>query len=804
MISRDGTRRAKDAVMIKNYLMVTLRNLRKHKGYSLINITGLAIGMACSILIFLWVRDELSFDRFHANAARIDRVYRDEAVTAPGSSSALTSPPMAAAFKKDFPEVIKATRFGTWQRRLVTNGDKSFTEAGYMHADPDFFEMFSFPLVKGDPKTVFSNPNSVVLTESVAAKYFGDADPMGRTLTVDRAFDVVVTGVIQDPPSKSSLKFSMLSPFTLLLSRYFNDENSDNWGFNSFSTFLLFAPDVRLADFSAKLDGYLQRYAAEDTDRLVVQPLTDIHLRSTVGHEPFATGSIKYVWIFSALALFILAIASINFMNLTTARSAKRAREVGMRKVVGARRPQLVSQFFGESILMSLLALGGALLLVELSLGPFNRLSGKALASDSLEKLPVLLFCFGIALATGVLSGIYPALFLSSFRPIRVLKGILRGAGGGAAFRKTLVIIQFSLSVFLITGTAVISRQLTYMRTKDLGFEKARIIHLRLFGELIGKYPVIRERLLQNPDVVSVTASLALPTDIQNSPGTPDWDGKDPNAKWDIRADFVDFDYIETFRIPIVEGRSFSRDHATDAGEAYIVNEEAVRRMGLKRPVVGQRFAFWRQEGRIVGVMKDAHFQNFHRKIEPLVFKIFPDWFRFLYIKLRAGDTPAVVASIEKTWASLHLGYPFDYRFLDEDFDSLYRTEARMGTLFRTFAALAVFIACLGLFGLASFMAEQRTKEIGIRRVLGASIPGITTMMSREFAVWVLAANLLAWPAAWFFMGRWLRGFAYRAELSVWSFVASGAIALAVALLTVGALSVRAASANPADALRYE
>jgi putative ABC transport system permease protein len=790
--------------MLKNYLIVALRSLRKHKAYSLINITGLAIGMACSILIFLWVRDELSFDRFHADAARIVRVYRDKARTVPGSSSALTSPPMAAAFKKDFPEVLRSTRFGTWQRRLVTNGDKSFTETGYMHADPDFFEMFSFPFVKGDPKTAFSIPNSVVLTESAARKYFGADDPMGRTLTVDRAFDIVVTGVVQDPPSNSSLKFSMLSPFTLLLSKYIGEENADRWGFNSFSTFLLLAPDVRAADFNAKLDGYLQRYAADDTDRLAVQPLTDIHLRSAVGHEPFATGSIKYVWIFSALSLFILAIASINFMNLTTARYAKRAREVGMRKVVGAGRPQLVRQFLAESILTSLLALGAALILVELMLPSFNTLSGKALAANGLEKLPVLLSCFGIALATGLLSGIYPALFLSSFRPIRVLKGALRGAGGGAAFRKTLVVLQFSLSVFLITGTAVISRQMSYMRTKDLGFDKERIIHLRLFGELVGKYPVIRERLLQNPDVVSVTASLALPTDIQNSPGTPEWEGKDPNAKWDIRADFVDFDYIETFRVPIIEGRSFSQDYPTDADEAYIVNEEAVRRMGLKRPVVGQRFAFWGREGRIVGVMQDAHFQNLHRKIEPLVFKIFPDWFRFLYVRLRAGDTPAVLASIEKTWASLHLGYPFDYRCLDEDFDNLYRAEARMGTLFRTFAALAVFIACLGLFGLASFMAEQRTKEIGIRRILGASIPGITTMMSREYAVLVLAANVAAWPAAWFFMGRWLRGFAYRAELSVWSFFASGAIALAVALLTVGILSVKAASANPADALRYE
>ncbi len=790
--------------MIRNYLTVTLRNLRKHKAYSFINVTGLAIGMACSILILLWVRDELSYDRFHAEAGHIHRVYRDEAATAPGSGSALTPPPMAAAFKKDFPEVLRATRFGTWQRRLVVVGDRSFTETGHMHADPDFFAMFSFPFVKGDPETALAEPYSVVITSSAAKKYFGDEDPMGRTLTIDRAYDVVVTGVVEDPPPNSSLSFAMISPFKILLTEYIGDQNAENWGFNSFTTFLLLAPNVRAADFNAKLDGYLQRYVEEDTDRLAVQPLLAIHLRSTIGHDRLGTAGIKYVWIFSFLALFILAIASINFMNLTTARSAKRAREVGLRKVVGARRSQLVGQFFGESILMSLLALGFALILVEIFLPPFNALAGKDIATSWTANLPALAGCLCLALATGLFSGIYPALFLSSFRPLRVLKGTLRTAGGGSTFRKILVIAQFTLSVFLITGTAVISRQMHYMRARDLGFDKERIIHLRLFGELPGKYPVIKERLLQNPDVVSVTASLALPTDIQNSPGTPEWEGKDPDVKMEIKADFVDFDYVETFGVPIVEGRSFSREFATDADEAYLVNEEAVRRMGLEGPAVGKRFSFWGREGRIVGVMKDAHFQTYRQKIEPLVFKIFPDWFSTIYIKLRPGDTAAVLGSVEKAWASLDLGYPFDFRFLDENFENLYRVEARMGTIFRTFAGLAIFIACLGLFGLASYMAEQRTKEIGIRRILGATVTGITTMMSREFARWVLAANLIAWPAAWYFMDRWLQGFAYRATLSPWSFVVSGSIALAIALATVVSLSARAAVANPADALRYE
>lgn len=790
--------------MIRNYLVVALRNLRKYKAYSLINIGGLALGLASALLILLWVRDEAGFDRFHARADSLFRLYRIEKDSAPGSGSALTSPPMAAALKKDFPEVLSATRFGTWQQRLVANGDKSFSETGFLHADPDFFRMFSFPFLKGDPESAFSRPDAVVLSEGAAAKYFGSEDPMGRVLTVDRAFDVVVTGIVREPPSNSSLKFSLLSPFDLLVDRYIGEENRGNWGFNSFSTFLLLAPGVGAEGFTAKLEGYLKRFQPEDADRLAVQPLTEMHLRSALSHDFGGKGNLAYVWIFSALAFFVLAIAAMNFMNLATARSTKRAREVGIRKVVGARRPQLIRQFFAESMFTSVLAFAAALALVEAVLPAFNRLCGKHIATTWLQHPALFSGGLAIALGTGLVSGLYPAVLLSSFRPVRVLKGPLRQAGGGAAFRKILVIVQFSLSVFLIAGTLVISRQVHDLRTRALGFDKERVIHLKLFGELKDRYSFIKDALLRNPDVSAVSASLSLPTDIQNSPGIPDWQGKDPNAAFDIKADFVDFDYVEMLGIPMVEGRSFSRDFASDPQEAYLVNEEAVRRMGLAAPVVGKRFAFWGRQGRIIGVMKDAHFQSFRQKIEPLVFKMFPDWLRILYVKIRPGDVGAALASIEKTWTSLGLGYPFEHQFLDESFDELYRTEARLGSLFRTFAFLAIMIACLGLFGLASFLAEQRTKEIGIRRILGASIPGITATVSREFIFSVLAADLIAWPAAWYFMSRWLRGFAYRAALGPWPFVLSGLAALGIALATVAGLSIRAASADPVIALKYE
>lgn len=787
-----------------NYVKTAWRKIKRQKGYSFINVAGLAIGLSVCMMIVLWVVDEWSFDRFHANARRIFRVYRDESATRPNSGSALTSPPIAESLKKDFPEIIQATRFGTWERRLVSYRDKNFNETKYMHADPDFFAMFSFPLVKGDPRTAFAKPNSVVITEEMAAKYFGQEDPIGKVLTVNHSFDVAVTGVIKNVPSNSSLEFDFLSPFDLLLKQFFGEDISGNWGFNSFSTYVMLSPNASGENLNRKLLGYLKKYQPEDTDELALQPLTDIHLFSDLGHDYNNQGDIKYVWIFGALAIFVLLIASVNFMNLTTARSANRAKEVGLRKVVGAERIQLIRQFFGESIMMTLFALAIALMLVELLLPFFNTLSGKHLISAWRNNPSLFLTFIGIALVTGIFSGSYPALFLSSFQPIQVLKGSLSSTGANPLFRKALVIFQFSLSVFLVIGTIVISRQLSYMRNKDLGFNREHIIHLGIYGELHKKYGAIRDRFLQNPDVLHVTASLTLPTNIQNSPGTPEWEGKGPDEKMEIKADFVDFDYIETFDIPLVEGRSFSRDYATDPETAYIVNEEAVRRMRLQKPAVGKSFGFWSNKGQIIGVMKDAHFQTLHHKVEPLVFKIFPDWFFRMYVKIRPGDIAATLRSLEKTWDQMGLGYPFDFKFLDEDFQNLYNTEARLGNIFRSFTALAVFIACLGLFGLASFLAEQRTREIGIRKVLGASVFGIALRMSGDFTKWVLVANLIAWPVSWIVMSRWLNGFAYRSNLEGWIFLITAGLSLGLALLTVSFQSFRAARANPAKTLRQE
>jgi len=790
--------------LVWNYIKTALRVIRRQKAFSLINISGLAIGLAVCMLIVLWVADEWSFDRFHANAGRIYRVYRDESAAQAGSTSALTPPPMAAALKADFPDIIRATRFGYWRKPLVSFGEKKFNEENYRHADPDFFAMFTFPLLKGNPETVFADPYSVVLTESTAAKYFGKEDPMGKTLTVNNTYDVVVTGIMEDIPSNSSIRFELLSPFALLLKEFIGEDNNDNWGFNSFASYVMLADGLSSHDLDRKLDGYLKKYQDEDTDELALQPFTDIHLFSNLGHDIRGRGDIKYVWIFSVLAGFVLLIAAVNFMNLSTARSANRAKEVGLRKVVGAGRPQLIRQFFGESVLMAIFALIAALILLELLLPFFNSLSGKQLTSPWRSDPVLLLGFLGLALLTGLISGSYPALFLSSFQPIRILKGTMRSTAANPFFRKSLVIFQFSLSVFLIIGTIVISRQLSYIKSLDLGFDREHIIHLSIHGELHDKYDAIRERFLQNADVLHVTASMALPTDIQSSPGTPEWEGKDPDVKMEIKADFVDYDYFETFDIPLVEGRSFSKEYATDMETAFIVNEEAVRRMGLAKPAVGKRFGFWDIDGQIIGVMKDAHFQSLHHKIEPLVFKMFRPWLRRLYVKFRADNISGTLRSLEKTWNQMNLGYPFEYRFLDEDFEDLYRSEARLGSIFRSFAALAVFIACLGLFGLASFVAEQRTKEIGIRKVLGSSTLSIIALLNREFFRWVLIANLIAWPVAYFVMLQWIQKFAYRAKITLGIFVLSACIGLAVALVTVSVQTLKAARANPVDSLKHE
>jgi ABC-type antimicrobial peptide transport system permease subunit len=788
--------------MFKNYVKTALRAIKRHKGYSFINIFGLAIGMACCILILVWVQDELSYDRFHANGDDIYRIIKEEYTEGETQWSALTSPPLAHTIKQDFSEILLSTRFGNWGRRVVQYQDKRVNEDKFEHASQDFFKIFSFDFISGDPKSAFSDPYSVVLTQDTATRYFGTEDPIGKVLTVENIYDVKVTGIIQNIPENSTLQFDFLSPFPLL-KEFIGENNMQNWNFNSFMTFVQLTEHTNVLGMSQTVAGYLDKFVPEEDYKLVLQPFKKIHLSSYVLHDFSGVGDMKYVYIFSVLALFVLIIACINFMNLATARSSRRALEVGIRKVSGAKRTDLIKQFFGEAIFLSFISLILAIFLVEILLPSFNRLSGKNLGLDFSGNISIYLGLLAITIVSGIFSGMYPALFLSSFQPVKVLKGTLRTGSRGGLFRKVLVVTQFSLSIFLIIATMVIFRQLNYIRSIDMGYDRDHIIHMTMVGDSNEKYETLKQELGKGQNVLAISASFALPTGNFNSPGSPDWEGRPVDKEVYMNVDFVDFGYFETLGIEMAEGRSFSRDFATDAEQAYIVNEELVKQMGMEAPV-GKRFAFWEQWGTIVGVAKNFHFQSIHNKINPISFKLNPGWLRYIYIRIKPDDIPATIGFMKKIWNGIVPDYPFEYHFLDESFEELYKSEQQMSAITNYFTILGIFIACLGLFGLAAFMAERRTKEIGIRKVLGASVPKLIYLLSSEFAKWVLVANIIAWPIAYFVAHRWLQNFAYRTNIHAGMFFLAASISLFIALATVSFKAFKTATANPADSLRYE
>jgi ABC-type antimicrobial peptide transport system permease subunit len=744
----------------------------------------------------------LSYDRYHANGDDIYRIIKQEYTEGETHWSALTSPPLAQPLKQDFAEIIRSTRFGNWGRRVVQYRDVRMNEDKFEHADPDFFKIFSFVFIAGNPDSAFSDPHSVVLTEDTAKRYFGEENPIGKTLTVENIYDVKVTGVIHKIPENSTIQFDFLSPFTLL-KEFIGENNMQNWHFNSFMTFVQLARNADEQSVNRQVAGYLDKLTNEETYKLVLQPFKKIHLSSYVLHDFNGVGDMKYVYIFSALALFVLFIACINFMNLATARSSKRALEVGIRKVSGAKRTDLIKQYFGEAVFLSFVSLIVAIFLVELMLPSFNRLAGKNLDLDFAGNVSVYLGLLAITVISGILSGVYPALFLSSFQPAKVLKGTLRVGARGGIFRKILVVTQFSLSVFLIIATMIIFKQLNYIRSVEMGYDREHIIHISMVGDSNEKYETLKQELKKGPNVVAVSASFALPTRNFNSPGSPDWEGRPEDKEIYMNVDFVDYDYFETLGIEMAEGRTFSKNFATDAEQAYIVNEELVRQMGMEDPV-GKRFAFWEEWGTIVGVAKDFHFQSLHNKINPISFRLNPEWLRRIYVRIKPADIPATIGFLSETWNGIVPDYPFEYNFLDESFEELYESEKQMSAITNYFTILGIFIACLGLFGLAAFMAERRTKEIGIRKVLGASVPKLIYLLSSEFAKWVIVANIIAWPIAYWVAHRWLQNFAYRTNIQVWMFLLAAAISLFIALATVSFKALKTATANPAKALRYE
>jgi len=794
-------------IMLRNYFKITVRIIKKSKVYSFINISGLAVGMACCILIFLWVKDELSFDRFHENADVIYRVtdrYPDS--SAGYRSSAVSAWPLAEALKNDFPEIVESARLRILTHRLISYKDKKFYENDFVAVDPSFLKMFSFPLVKGDITTALTEPNTILISEETAPRYFGTEDPIGKVLNYNNNTDFKVIGVLKDVPQNSHIRFDFLVPFESTLRAL---GWTDSWWSDNYTTYVQLAENASFQHISDKVYDYKKKIYSESRTKLILQPLTDIHLRSNYSIDLYGSTENKsiYVYAFSLIALFVLLIACINFMNLSTARSEKRSKEVGLRKVVGATRHHIIAQFYGESLFMTVISFVAAVFLVYLLLPAFNNLSGKMLALDSMKEPVFLLGLFGIMLLTGLVSGSYPALVQSSFKPVDSIKGIgltFSSKSGKSLFRHSLVVVQFTLSIMLIVGTLIVYKQIHYMLNKELGYEKESMICFRKRANVRNQYDAFKSELLRDPNITGVTASSDIPTYTVHSTGAFSWEGKDPETRLSIHQFSVDYDYIKTFNMNIIAGRDFSREFPVDdSTQSFIVNEMAVQAMGLKDPV-GTMFQLYKHRGQIVGVVEDFHFKSLQKEIEPLVLRIDPGWDSYVFVKFRSEQTKEAIASIQRVYNTFNPDFPLEYTFLDEAVEQLYDSEQKTKTIFNYFTFIAIFISCLGLYGLAAHMAQQKTKEIGIRKVLGAPIINIVTNLSKEFILLVCMANAIAWPVAYYFMNKWLKNFAYRTSMGLWIFFLSALAALVIALLTVSYQSIKAATANPVDSLRYE
>ena len=799
--------------MLKNYLKIALRNLRRQKGYTCINVAGLAVGMACCLLILLFVRDELSYDRHHDKADRIFRLtinYTGDG----GTHWAPIGPPVGPAFMAQMPEVEQIARIFPQERAVVIRyEDRHFEEPNFVYADSTVFEVFTLPLVRGDPQTALAAPNTVVLSERLAHKYFSDDDPLGRAITVPGWQDLTVTGVMENVPPTTHL------PLDLMVSMQTFYNNAGDWVNNArtwagFHTYLLLREPHQVETIAQKTPAFLTTFFEDRFDvpaaeamQFVFQPLPDIHLYSHLEKEYRPNSDVIYVYVFSAIALFVLLIACINFINLATARAAGRMREVGVRKTLGAHRFQLVKQFLGESALMAGLALALAGVLIVLWLPVLNYLTGKTLALADLQNANLILSLIGMTILTGLVSGAYPAFVLSGFRPTQALRGQTAGrTSQPVVLRKGLVVFQFAISIFLIIGTTVVLSQLQYFRTKQLGFDKERVVHVRLGGELSdaveANLETFKQELLRNPAIASVSMAADVPGE-RYSLENMSVDGHRDDEETMMRIAWgVDHDYIQTLGIELAAGRAFSREAPADTN-AWIINEAAAARLGLDEPV-GRVMRWGGYAGPIVGVAKNFHFASLHNEIEPLVIPLRPGVGGMLLARVQAGQMTEALPFLEKTLDGLVPGQLFRYSFVADDFDLLYRDEDKLRDVFGYFSAIAIFIACLGLFGLAAFTAEQRTKEIGVRKVLGASASGIVLLFSADFTKLVVAAFVVAAPLAYVAMDRWLQAFAYRIDIAWWIFLVAGLSALIIAWLTVIYQAIRAALADPVKALRYE
>jgi len=809
--------------MLRNYLKIAIRNLWKNKTFSFINIAGLAIGLSCFLLIALYVLDELSFDKYNANADRIYRINSDIRFGGADLHMPVSSDMMGPVLKKDYPQIEQYTRLYTFNGdKLVKKGNDYISEGHVAHADSTFFDVFTFPAIEGDTRTALNEPNTVVLTESMAKKYFNSVHALGKNIEIkdEKSPLYKVTAVIKDMPENSHFRFDFL----------FSMKNVDyNWGqftSHNFYTYLLLKKGTDYKAFEKNFDQYIDKYVLPEAKQFMninsmdefkkagnslvytLMPLTKIHLHSNRPYELTASGNIQYVYIFSAVALFILIIACINFMNLTTARSANRAREVGIRKVLGTDKGQLINQFLFESTSMVIFSLLIAIVGVWLVLPLFNDVAAKQMTASSLFTPYTLPLLIALPFVVGLMAGAYPAFFLSAFRPIEVLKGKLKLGTKSGSLRSVLVVIQFATSIILIIGTVVVYRQLHYIQSRNLGFNKDQVLIVNGVGALNNNMTAFKNDVLQLPGVSSGTLGGYLPvTNSYRSDNTFSTEAvMTTKTGFDMQNWLIDYDYIKTMGMEIIKGRNFSRDFGSDSS-AIIINETTAKIIGYKDPIGKQLFRSV-DNGRIkpftiIGVVRNFNFETLHHEVGPLSFLLSTGG-GLASFKITTADINQLVAQVESKWKSMAPGLPFSYRFLDDSFNEMYRSEQRVGKIALVFSVLAILIACLGLFGLATFIAEQRTKEIGIRKVLGASVQGIVQMLSKDFMRLVAVSFVIAAPTAWYFMHKWLQDFAYRINISWWIFVAAGLAALLIALVTVSFQAIRAAITNPVKSLRTE
>ena len=809
--------------MIYNYLKIAFRNLRKYKFISFINLFGLTVGLACCLLILTYILHEVSYDNFHPNADRVYRVTRSFNNPETGALNlnlSTISPPFGPRLRNDFKEIENMTRTLQNGVTAIKYGEKMFNEPAVYFADDQFFNFFNTPVLKGSPAKGLSDPYCVMLSDEVANKYFGKEDPMDKMIRINLGsyFDFKVTGVYKQLPSNTHFHPTMLLSFTTLNDTliYGTENLRTNWGNNSFFTYIRlpqhYKPENLISQFPAFLDRNMPsggRFKPSQGTALSLQKLPDIHLRSHTDYEAEENGDIRRVYIFSAIALFILLIACINYMNLSTARSTLRAREIGIRKVVGAQRKEIMFQFLSESILISWLAMFLSIAITWLVIPWLNKLSGQQLSINILLRWQVWLPLLFIPFVVGIVAGIYPALFMSSFQPIKTLKGILKIGGSNISFRKVLVTFQFAISIILMISTAVVFDQMRYMQNKSLGYDREHIVTLPYVVELNERYEAFRTELLSNSNIRKVGRSSRIPTGrLLDAMGSRMVSGDTlAPVTADVKYVMADHDFVSTYGIKMVSGRDFSKTFSTDTG-SFMINEAAVKVLGFRsnNEVVGKNFGYGNRNGKLIGVFGDFHFESLHERIVPMVLLMprSPNQYGAISIKVNGAGISSALNKIEQTWRKFLPETPYQYTFLDENFARLYQAEERQKSLFSIFSCLAIFIACLGLFGLSAFAISQRVKEIGIRKVLGANTGTIVLLLSKDFLKLVAIAAPFAFLVAGIAMNNWLEDFAYRITMPWWMFLAAAMFAAAIALCTVSFQAIKAALVNPVKSLRTE